>query len=166
MAQEVVDKLVGKIINGYQDKFKIAVVGIARRKIRALIKTADIVDLLLDRLNDLRNQNLIETMNAQQIIRLLSELNNSTNRDLEFIMKLVSPDSELKELQVLIDNRSINLNGASQATELKADEILKITGASRDKIREAFDVLLNGLKPKDNEEIIDFDAELRKEENQ
>ena len=68
-------------------------------------------------------------------------------------MKLVNPDTKLSELQMWIDARSVTVNGSSPATDMKADEILKMSGASRDKIRDAFDALLHQIENDDN--IID-----------
>jgi hypothetical protein len=143
--EQAVTKVVERVLDGYEGKMKVMVVGIARRKIKAMVKMVDIIDILLSRLSDL-NTNMLEDMNSQQVIRLLSELNTSVNNDLAFIMKLVSPDSDLKDLQVFIDQRQVNINGSSKQTEVKAEHILQMTGASRDKIRDAFDALLNNIE--------------------
>lgn len=154
LIEEAVTKVVGRVLDGYEDKFKVMVVGIARRKISAMVKMVDIIDILLGRLSDL-NTNMLEDLNSSQVIRLLSELNSSINNDLGFIMKLLAPDSELRDLQVYIDQRQVNLNqnGASQQTEVKAEQILKMTGVSRDKIRDAFDALLNNIDVPNYEEV-------------
>lgn len=153
LIEQAVTKVVDRVLKGYEDKFKVMVVGIARRKIQAMVKMVDIIDILLSRLSDL-NTNMLEDLNSSQVIRLLSELNSSVNNDLSFIMKLLSPDSQLKDLQVYIDQRSVNINsnGASPATEVKAEHLLKIAGVSRDKIRDAFDALLHNLEPQNYED--------------
>ena len=56
-----------------------------------------------------------------------------------------------------IDNRSVNINGASNSTNLKADEVLKVTGASRDKIRDAFDALLHQIEEEEMIEVVDIE---------
>lgn len=142
IVEQHLQRVVNKIVNGYGEKFKIMVIGVARRKIKAMIKMVDVIDILLDKLTD---RTELDNMNANQSIRLLSELNNSINTDLSFIMKLVNPDTQLRDLQLWIDARTINENGASPATEVKAEEILRMTGSSRDKIRDAFDALLNNI---------------------
>lgn len=133
-------KAVDRILSDYDTKYKVMVIGIARRKIKSIIKMSDIVDSVLDKLG---STDTLAELGTNQAIRLLSELNHSMNNDLTFIMKLVNPDTKLSELQLWIDNRSLNINGASPATEMKADEILKLSGTSRDKIRDAFDALLS-----------------------
>lgn len=158
------NEVVGRILNGYEEKFKIMVIGVARRKIKAMVKMVDIIDIVLERLS---NEATIEVMSSNQMIKLLSELNYSINNDLTFIMKLVNPDTKLHDLQVWLDARSvINVNGASTETELKSDEILSMTNVSRDKIRDAFDAILNNIKVEgvedeyvaDKEEIEEFES--------
>lgn len=146
IVEQKIKSVVDKILTGYEDKFKVMVIGIARRKIKSMVKMVDIVDVLLNKLSNVEDAT-INNMSPAQTIRLLSELNNSVNNDLEFIMKLLNPDTQLKDLQILIDNRSvINHNGSSDATEMKADEILKLTGHSREKIREAFSAVLGAIE--------------------
>ena len=143
LVEASITKAVNNILSGYEEKFKIMVVGIARRKIKAMVKMVDIIDTLLDKLADRES---LDNMTSGQTIRLLSELNSSINNDLTFIMKLVNPDTQFRDLQAWIDARSvINVNGSSVTTELKSDEILKMTGVSRDKVRLAFDALLNNI---------------------
>lgn len=139
-----IEEAVSSVLDGYDTKFKVMVVGIARRKIKAMVKMVDIIDILLNRLADI-DDSTVNDMTPGQIIRLLSELNTSVNNDLSFIMKLVQPDSDLKDLQVYIDNKTLNINGSTPATEMKTEEILKLTGTSRDKIRDAFEALLNNI---------------------
>lgn len=139
-----IEEAVSSVLDGYDTKFKVMVVGIARRKIKAMVKMVDIIDILLNRLADI-DSSTVDNMTPGQIIRLLSELNTSVNNDLSFIMKLVQPDSDLKDLQVYIDNKTLNINGSTPATEMKTEEILKLTGTSRDKIRDAFEALLNNI---------------------
>ena len=98
-------------------------------------------------------------MTPSQIIRLLSDLNLSVNNDLSFIMKLLNADSDIKDIQTYIDNRSININGSSEATEIKAEEILKMSGTSRDKIREAFDSILHNIDVPATEDIYEPDED-------
>ena len=127
------------------------IVGIARRKIKSIIKMVDIVDSVLDKIG---NSTIINDMAPSQAIRLLSELNHSMNNDLTFIMKLVNPDTKLSDLQMWIDARSVNINtGSSPATDMKADEILRLSGVSRDKIRDAFDALLHQIDTSDDVDI-------------
>ena len=145
-----ISKAVDRILSDYENKYKVLIVGIARRKIKSIIKMVDIVDAVLDKLGE---EELLSDMAPSQAIRLLSELNHSMNNDLTFIMKLVNPDTKLSELQMWIDARSVTVNGSSPATDMKADEILKMSGASRDKIRDAFDALLHQIENDDN--IID-----------
>lgn len=138
-----ISKAVDRILSDYENKYKIMIVGIARRKIKSIIKMVDIIDAVLDKLG---KEDTLSNMGPSQAIRLLSELNQSVNNDLTFIMKLVNPDTKLQDLQMWIDARSVvNVSGVSQATDLKADEILKLSGASRDKIRDAFDALLHQI---------------------
>ena len=100
------------------------------------------------------NSTIINDMAPSQAIRLLSELNHSMNNDLTFIMKLVNPDTKLSDLQMWIDARSVNINtGSSPATDMKADEILRLSGVSRDKIRDAFDALLHQIDTSDDVDI-------------
>lgn len=142
-----ISKAVDRILSDYENKYKVLIVGIARRKIKSIIKMVDIVDVILDRLG---GEETLANMAPSQAIRLLSELNHSMNNDLTFIMKLVNPDTKLAELQMWIDNRSVTVNGSSPATDMKADEILKMSGASRDKIRDAFDALLHQIGSEDD----------------
>ena len=143
LVEASITKAVNNILSGYEEKFKIMVVGVARRKIKAMVKMVDIIDTLLDKLADRES---LDNMTSGQTIRLLSELNSSINNDLTFIMKLVNPDTQFRDLQAWIDARSvININGTSPTTEMKTDEILKMTGVSRDKVRIAFDALLNNI---------------------
>ena len=144
LVESRLNEIVSNILNGYETKFQIMVVGIARRKIKSMVKMVDVIDILLNKLGDI-DQGTVDEMSPAQLIRLLSELNTSVNNDLAFIMKLLQPDSSLKDIQMFIDARSINVNGASPQTELKADEILKMTGTSRDKIRGAFDAILHNI---------------------
>ena len=131
---------VDRILNDYQSKYKVLIVGIARRKIKSIIKMVDIIDTVLERLSD---RSTLDNMAPSQAIRLLSELNHSVNNDLTFIMKLVNPDTKFQDLQMWIDARStINISGSSEMTEMKASEATKLSGVSRDKIRDAFDALL------------------------
>jgi len=142
--------VVNRILDGYAEKFKITVIGVARRKIKAMVRMVDIIDLLLEKLSD---KDSLEDMSSSQSIRLLSELNSSINNDLTFIMKLVNPDTQLKDLQMWIDNRTININGTSPATERKVDEILNLSATSRDKVRDAFEALLYQVASDEYEEI-------------
>lgn len=141
--EEALSNAVNRILKDYETKYKVMVVGIARRKIKSIIKMVDIVDSVLDRIGDAET---LSNMAPSQAIRLLSELNHSMNNDLTFIMKLVNPDTKLADLQMWIDARSVNVNtGSSIETDMKAEEILKLSGASRDKIRDAFDALLHQI---------------------
>lgn len=143
LVEQRINAVVSRIINGYEEKFKIMVVGIARRKIKSMIKMVDIIDILLEKLSD---RNTLDEMSPHQTLRLLSELNSSINSDLAFIMKLVNPDTKLHDLQLWIDARSvINTNGASIETELKSEEILSMTSTSRENIRNAFEALLQNI---------------------
>lgn len=151
-----ISKAVDRILSDYENKYKVLIVGIARRKIKSIIKMVDIVDVILDRLG---GEDTLANMAPSQAIRLLSELNHSMNNDLTFIMKLVNPDTKLAELQMWIDNRSVTVNGSSPATDMKADEILKMSGASRDKIRDAFDALLHQIGNNEDELIEVVDTE-------
>lgn len=157
-----ISKAVDRILSDYEYKYKVLVVGIARRKIKSIIKMVDIVDSVLDRLGE---ESILSGMAPSQAIRLLSELNHSMNNDLTFIMKLVNPDTKLQDLQMWIDARSVvNVNnGSSPATDMKADDILKLSGASRDKIRDAFDILLHQLDTKD-EDVIEVVSEEKADE--
>lgn len=143
----VVDKAlsvaVDRILNGYSNKFKVMVIGVARRKIKSIIKMTDIVDRLLDKV-DSDELNLT----ASQSIRLLSELNNSINTDLSFIMKLVQPDSTFQDIQMFFDQRTVNIqqNGASPVVNKVSDDIMRLTSTSRENIRGAFNILLNTLQ--------------------
>lgn len=144
-------KLVDKVLMGYTDKFKIIVVGMARRKIKSMVNMVDITDKLIEKLAD---DVALDQVTPNQAIRLLSELNMSVNNDLSFVMKLINPDTQLKDLQTYVDARSINIStGASPKTEKLADEILALTPTSRDKIRGAFDALLNSISPDTYEEV-------------
>jgi hypothetical protein len=150
-----ISEAVDRILSDYENKYKVLIVGIARRKIKSIIKMVDIVDSILDKLGE---EETLADMAPSQAIRLLSELNHSMNNDLTFIMKLVNPDTKLSELQMWIDARSVTVNGSSPATDMKADEILRMSGASRDKIRDAFDALLHQIGSE--EDLIDIvDAE-------
>lgn len=151
--------VVNKVVSGYEDKFKVMVVGVARRKIKAMVRMVDIIDSILERLSGTA---VLEDMSSSQMIRLLSELNYSINNDLTFIMKLVNPDSTLRDLQVWLDARSvINVNGASEVTEKTSEEIMNITNVSRDKIRDAFDAILNNIQVEGvEEEHVATDEEL------
>lgn len=150
LVEQQLSKIVSNIIDGYEEKFKIMVVGVARRKIKAMIRMVDIIDILLEKLSD---RQTLDEMNSSQTLRLLSELNSSINTDLTFIMKLVNPDTKLHDLQMWVDARSvIQVNGASPETEMKSEEILSLTSVSRDKIRDAFDALLNNI-PNEEEEL-------------
>lgn len=137
------ERVVDNILQGYNEKFKIMVIGVARRKIKSIIKMVDIVDRLLDRVSrdDLE-------LTASQSIRLLSELNNSINTDLSFIMKLVQPDSTFQDIQVFFDQRTqiLNQNGASPTTNTAADKILELSSTSRENVRAAFDAVLKTLE--------------------
>ena len=156
-----INRAVERILSDYENKYKVLIVGIARRKIKSIIKMVDIVDTVLDRLGE---QEMLQSMAPSQAIRLLSELNHSMNNDLAFIMKLVNPDTKLADLQVWIDARSaVNISGSSPATDMKADEILKLSGASRDKIREAFDALLHQVASEETEVIDVFTEEVEDE---
>lgn len=152
--EESISKAVDRILSDYENKYKVLIVGIARRKIKSIIKMVDIVDAVLDKL---AAPSVVAGMQPSQAIRLLSELNQSMNSDLTFIMKLVNPDTKLADLQMWIDNRSVNINGASNSTNLKADEVLKVTGASRDKIRDAFDALLHQIEEEEMIEVVDIE---------
>lgn len=146
--EQSISKAVDRILSNYEQKYKVLIVGIARRKIKSIVKMVDIVDSVLDRLGE---EESLSAMAPSQAIRLLSELNHSMNNDLTFIMKLVNPDTKLSDLQMWIDARSVNVNtGSSVATDMKADEILKISGASRDKVRDAFDALLSQISSDDS----------------
>lgn len=151
LVQQNIQAAVDRILDNYENKYKVLIVGIARRKIKSIIKMVDIVDVVLDKLGTAES---MENMAPSQAIRLLSELNHSINNDLTFIMKLVNPDTKLQDLQMWIDARSVvNVSGASAATDLKASEILNLSGASRDKIRDAFDALLHQIDTTDDEMI-------------
>lgn len=161
LLESSINKAVDRLLSDYESKYKVLIVGIARRKIKSIIKMVDIVDTVLDKLGE---RETLENMLPSQSIRLLSELNHSMNNDLSFIMKLVNPDTKLMDLQMWIDNRSINVNtGSSPATDKKADEILKLSGASRDKIRDAFDALLHQVASEEGELIDVVDEEVEDE---
>lgn len=148
-----ISKAVDRILSNYENKYKVLIVGIARRKIKSIIKMVDIIDVVLDRLG---SEETLSSMAPSQSIRLLSELNHSINNDLTFIMKLVNPDTKLSDLQMWIDARSVTVNGSSPATDMKAEEILKVSGASRDKIRDAFDALIHQISSEeDTIELVD-----------
>lgn len=149
-----ISNAVERILYDYENKYKVLIVGIARRKIKSIIKMVDIIDVVIDRLS---SEEMLSTMAPSQSLRLLSELNHSINNDLTFIMKLVNPDTKLADLQMWIDARAININnGVSAETEVKADDIMKLTGASRDKVRDAFDALLTQIKS-DDDTLIEVD---------
>jgi len=140
---------INRILNGYEDKFKVMVIGVARRKIKSIVRMVDITDKLLDRLS---NEEELQNMTASQSLRLLSELNYSINNDLSFIMKLIQPDSTFKDIQVYLDARQQTLyaNGASPATESKAESIISnLSSTSREKIRDAFEMLLRNVEPEE-----------------
>lgn len=141
---EALSKVVDRILNGYSAKFKVLVIGIARRKIKSIITMTDVVDKLLDRVrkDDMSN------LTPSQTIRLLSELNNSINVDLSFIMKLIQPDSSFKDIQMFFDQRTLNIqaNGSSAEVNRVSDEIMNLSPTSRENIRGAFNILLNTLK--------------------
>ena len=160
--EEVISKAIDRILSNYETKYKVMIVGIARRKIKSIIKMVDIIDSVLDKMNT----ETIQKMVPSQAIRLLSELNNSVNNDLTFIMKLVNPDTKLQDLQMWIDARSlINIdNGVSQETEMKAEEILKLSGTSRDNIRKAFDALLYHIDAVDAQDDIDLEEDTSNEQ--
>lgn len=157
--EQSISKAVDRILSDYENKYKVLIVGIARRKIKSIIKMVDIVDAVLDKLG---SEEAMADMAPSQAIRLLSELNHSMNNDLAFIMKLVNPDTKLMDLQMWVDARSVvNISGSSPATDMKAEEILKLSGASRDKVRDAFDALLNQI---DTPDIIQADEVTEDEE--
>ena len=81
--EERISKAVDNILSDYENKYKIMIVGIARRKIKSIIKMVDIIDNVLDKLG---GEDIISDMSPSQAIRLLSELNSSVNNDLTFIM--------------------------------------------------------------------------------
>lgn len=148
-----ISKAVDRILSNYENKYKVLIVGITRRKIKSIIKMVDIIDVVLNRLG---SEETLSSMAPSQSIRLLSELNHSINNDLTFIMKLVNPDTKLSDLQMWIDARSVTVNGSSPATDMKAEEILKVSGASRDKIRDAFDALIHQISSEeDTIELVD-----------
>lgn len=154
---ECISKSVDRILNDYEMKYKVLIVGIARRKIKSIIKMVDIVDTVLDKLS---SSNLVADMAPSQTIRLLSELNHSINNDLTFIMKLVNPETKLQDLQMWIDARSvINVSGSSPATDMKAEEILKLSSSSRDKIRDAFDAILHQIGTEDMIDVVEEETE-------
>ena len=156
LLESSINKAVDRLLDNYENKYKVLIVGIARRKIKSIIKMVDIVDTVLDRLGE---RETLQSMAPSQAIRLLSELNHSVNNDLTFIMKLVNADTKLQDLQMWIDARTVNVNtGSSPATDMKADEILKLSGASRDKIRDAFDALLHQVAAEEGE-VIDVVSE-------
>lgn len=150
-----ITQAVSRVLNDYENKYKVLIIGIARRKIKSIIKMVDIIDAVLDKIGE---EQVLSGMAPSQAIRLLSELNHSMNNDLSFIMKLVNPDTKLQDLQFWIDNRTVNINtGSSPDTDLKASQILEVTGVSRDKIRDAFDALLHqiGTNTDDMIDVVD-----------
>jgi len=162
LLENSINTAVDRILSDYENRYKVLIVGIARRKIKSIIKMVDIVDTVLDRLGE---RETLQAMAPSQAIRLLSELNHSMNNDLTFIMKLVNPDTKLADLQMWIDARSVNIStGSSPATDMKAEEILKLSGASRDKIRDAFDALLHQVASEEGEVIDVLDEEVEDEE--
>lgn len=158
IVSQALERAVNKIMGGYQEKFKIMVVGVARRKIKAIIRMVDVIDNLLDKLSSTEE---LQNMTANQSLRLLSELNASVNSDLSFIMKLIEPDSTFKDIQTFIDARQINVNGASPATNATADQILQLSSTSRDKIRDAFDMLLRNIEPDSSSPVTLPEEEVR-----
>jgi len=140
---QALSRAVNRILNGYAERMKVMVIGIARRKIKSIIKMTDTVDRLLDRVagDDLN-------LTPSQSIRLLSELNNSINTDLSFIMKLIQPDSSFKDIQMFFDQRTqvIQTNGASEVTNKAADDLMRLSSTSRENIRGAFDIILKTLQ--------------------
>lgn len=170
LVEDRITEAVSKVLKDYDVKFKVMVVGIARRKIRAMVKMVDIIDILLNKLTDF-DDGTVDSMSPAQIIKLLSELNNSVNNDLSFVMKLIQPDSDLRDLQINIENKTLNLNGATPETEMKAEKILEFTGTSRDKIREAFNAILSNIEIPETSEVyepteeeLDYLEQLDKEE--
>ena len=163
LVEKRLEEVVSKIVSGYEEKFKVMIVGVARRKIKSMVRMVDIIDTLLEKLSIAVKE---DSLTTNQTLRLLSDLNSSINNDLTFIMKLVNPDTQLRDLQMWVDARSvINVNGTSKETEVKTDEILKMTGASRDKVREAFDALLNRI-PTDEDETMDVYVPSEEEEEE
>lgn len=150
--EDSISKLVDKVLVGYTDKFKIIVIGMARRKIKSMVSMVDITDKLIGKLSEAVD---MDQVTPSQAIRLLSELNASINNDLGFVMKLVNPDTQLQDFQTYIDNRSVNINtGSSVETDKLADKILSdLTPTSRDKIRGAFDALLSSISNDEYEEV-------------
>lgn len=150
--EQSISAAVDRILQDYEMKYKVFIVGMARRKIKSIIKMVDIVDSVLDKLGQ---EELLSGMGPAQAIRLLSELNNSMNNDLTFIMKIVNPDTKLQDLQMWIDARTnINISGSSAATEDKAEEILRLSSGSREKVREAFESLLIQIKGDEEVEVL------------
>lgn len=143
LISQALERAVSSILSGYNQKFKVMVIGIARRKIKSIIKMVDVIDRLIDRVS----QDDLE-LTASQSIRLLSELNNSVNTDLSFIMKLIQPDSTFSDIQVYFDQRTqvLNTNGASERTNELAEKISELSGTSRENIREAFNALLKTIQ--------------------
>ena len=141
--EEKVSAVVSRILDNYESKYKILIVGIARRKIKSLIKMVDIIDTVLEKLSD---PTLLEDMAPSQAIRLLSELNHSINNDLSFIMKLVDPSSKLDEMQTFIDKMSIHntINIQNNVSDHKdtMSQLLNLSATSRERVRDVFDSLL------------------------
>jgi hypothetical protein len=137
-------RAVDKVLDGYSEKMKVMVIGIARRKVKACIRMVDVIDNLLDSLD---NSDTMRNMTPGQSIRLLSELNASVNMDLSFIMKILQPDSTFKDIQMYFDQRTtiIQPNGASPETNSTSDMIATLPSTSRENIRKAFDVILHSI---------------------
>lgn len=151
--EEGVLKIVDKVLSNYPEKFKIIVVGMARRKIKSMIQMVDITDKLINKLSESID---MDNITSGQAIRLLSELNNAVNNDLGFIMKLVNPDTRLQDFQTYIDARSITVSGSSPKTEQLADNILELSSTSRDKIRDAFGSLINHIKREEDYQDVEL----------
>ena len=149
---DAISQAVDRVLSDYETKYKVLIVGIARRKIKSIIKMVDIIDVILDRLGD---QETLSGMVPSQSIRLLSELNHSMDNDLAFIMKLVNPDTKLIELQTWIDARSVNIGTNTPESSMNPFELTKLSGSSRDKVRDAIDSLLHQAYSNSDDEMIE-----------
>ena len=153
-----VSKAVDNVLSGYDRKLQLYILGVARRKVKQMTSMVDLTDMLLEDLTDL-DKATISTMTASQKIRLLSELNNSVNKDLSLLMQILQAGDDLEQLQINLTQNNLMVNASSQETNDIADEMLELGGASRDKIRRAFNSILHQIEQEDLEHLPEVEVD-------
>ena len=133
--EESISKAVDRILSDYENKYKVLIVGIARRKIKSIIKMVDIVDAVLDKL---AAPSVVAGMQPSQAIRLLSELNQSLNSELDTTRQRIDELQAKGTLTFTEKEELENLQNQNAELDRQKSLLESIQALKKDEVNKAF----------------------------